>query len=197
MKKLEFQDIIPLQEYEKIRESFRQSVIEQKKRRHVQVGPYVSLAFENRDTVLFQVQEMIRAERLQDPAKIQEEIDVYNDLIPGARELSATLFIEITEEGKIQEILNRLIGIDKENMVYFQIGKKKRIPAIFEAGRSKEEKISAVHFVRFKWDFTQIETFRSGNENFLVIDHPNYREQTAISEALKKELLEDLDQSDE
>ncbi|HEY5599313.1 MAG TPA: DUF3501 family protein [Candidatus Manganitrophaceae bacterium] len=197
MKKLEFQDIIPLQEYEKIRESFRQSVIEQKKRRHVQVGPYVSLAFENRETVLFQVQEMIRAERLQDPAKIQEEIDVYNDLIPGARELSATLFIEITEEGKIQEILNRLIGIDKENMVYFQIGKKKRIPAIFEAGRSKEEKISAVHFVRFKWDFTQIETFRSGNENFLVIDHPNYREQTAISEALKKELLEDLDQSDE
>ena len=197
MKKLEFQDIIPLQEYEKIRESFRQSVIEQKKRRHVQVGPYVSLAFENRDTVLFQVQEMIRAERLQDPAKIQEEIDVYNDLIPGARELSATLFIEITEEGKIQEILNRLIGIDKENMVYFQIGKKKRLPAIFEAGRSKEEKISAVHFVRFKWDFTQIETFRSGNENFLVIDHPNYREQTAISEALKKELLEDLDQSDE
>ena len=139
MKKLEFQDIIPLQEYEKIRESFRQSVIEQKKRRHVQVGPYVSLAFENRETVLFQVQEMIRAERLQDPAKIQEEIDVYNDLIPGARELSATLFIEITEEGKIQEILNRLIGIDKENMVYFQIGKKKRIPAIFEAGRSKEE----------------------------------------------------------
>src|SRR3989338_3181290 len=193
MKKLEFQDIIPLQEYEKIRESFRQSVIEQKKRRHVQVGPYVSLAFENRETVLFQVQEMIRAERLQDPAKIQEEIDVYNDLIPGARELSATLFIEITEEGKIQEILNRLIGIDKENMVYFQIGNKKRIPAIFEAGRSKEEKLSAVHFVRFKWDFTQIETFRSGNENFLVIDQPNYREQTAISEALKKELLEDLD----
>jgi hypothetical protein len=194
MKQIEFEEILPLEEYEKSRESFRQQVIELKKIRRVQVGPYVSVTFENRETLLFQIQEMVRAEHLHDRSKIQEEIDVYNDLVPGPRELSATLFIEITEQDKIKEILDKLIGIDKENRLFFQIAQKKKIPGIFESGRSSEQKISSVHFVRFKWSFAEIETFRM-EESHLVIDHPNYKERALISKGTKKVLLEDLDES--
>lgn len=195
MRKIDPEELHSLADYEKIRDSFRQEIMEEKKKRRVQVGPYVSLTFENRETILFQIQEMLRVERIEDPAKVQEEIDVYNDLIPEEGELSATLFIEITDEGKIKEILDRLIGIDRPNIVHFQIGKKK-VPAIFEAGRSTDEKISAVHYVRFKWNPTTIETFRSEKENYLVVEHANYKERTLISEETKKALLEDLDQTD-
>jgi hypothetical protein len=195
MKKIEFEEILPLEEYEKVREPFRQQVIELKKIRRVQVGPHVSVTFENRETLLFQIQEMVRAEHLHERAKIQEEIDVYNDLLPGLRELSATLFIEITEQNKIREILDKLIGIDKENRLFFQIAQKKKIPGVFESGRSSEQKISSVHFVRFKWSFAEIETFRM-EESHLVIDHPNYKERALISKETKVVLLEDLDASD-
>jgi hypothetical protein len=197
MKKIELEEIPTLDEYEKIRNEFRQAVIEQKKLRRIQVGPYISLTFENRETVLFQIQEMLRVERVTDPVKVQEEIDTFNDLIPGPLELSATLFIEVTEESKTKEILDSLIGLDEPNIVYFQIGKKIKVPATFEAGRSAPEKISAVHYLRFKWGFTQVETFRSERENALVIDHPNYKERALLSEETKKVLLEDLDQQDE
>ncbi|MBI3805120.1 MAG: DUF3501 family protein [Nitrospirae bacterium] len=197
MKKIEVDDVYPLAEYEKVREAFRKEIIEQKKKRRVQVGPYVSLTFENRETLLFQIQEMLRAERIEAPEKIQEEVDVYNDLVPGPRELSATLFIEITEEGKIKEVLDRLIGIDRGETLFLQIGKKKKIPARFETGRSTEEQISAVHFIRFKLDITTIETFRSERENFVVIEHPNYKERAAISEETKELLLGDLDQGED
>ncbi|TAK07673.1 MAG: DUF3501 family protein [Candidatus Manganitrophaceae bacterium] len=195
MKKIEIEELHPLAEYEKIRDSFRRQIMEEKKKRRIQVGPYVSLTFENRETILFQIQEMLRVERVEDPVKVQEEIDVYNDLIPDEGELSATLFIEITDEGKVKEILDRLIGIDRPNVVYFQIGKKK-VAADFEAGRSTEEKISAVHYVRFKWNPTSVETFRSEKENYLVVEHPQYKERALISEATKKALLEDLDHAE-
>lgn len=197
MKKIEVDEVYPLAEYEKIREDFRKEILEQKRRRRVQAGHYVSLTFENRNTLLFQIQEMLRAERIEAPEKIQEEVDVYNDLVPGPRELSATLFIEITDEGKIKEVLDRLIGIDRGNTVFLQIGKKKKIPALFEAGRSTEAQISAVHFLRFKLDITTMETFRSERENFIVIEHPQYKEQAPITEETKQALLEDLDQGEE
>jgi hypothetical protein len=196
MKKIEFEDVHPLEEYEKIRELFRQQVIDLKEKRRLQIGPYISITFESRETVLFQIQEMIRTEHLNDRAKIQAEIDAYSDLIPGSRELSATLFIEITEQNKVKEVLDKLIGIDKENRLYFQIAQKKRVPGIFEAGRSTEEKISSVHFVRFKWNFVEIETFRMEKESYLVIDHPNYKERALISDETKKMLLEDLEESE-
>lgn len=193
MKELDFSDVRPLPEYEKIRDSFRQEVIQQKKKRHLQVGPYVSLAFENRETVLFQIQEMMRTEHLHDREKVQEEIDTFNDLIPGPRELSATLFIEITEQERVRPILDQLIGIDRDNRVYFEVGRKKKVFGVFESGRSNEEKISSVHYVRFKWSPAEIETFRMEDENHLVIDHPNYKHRTALTEETKKLLLEDLD----
>lgn len=193
MKKIEFEEVYPLNEYEKIREPFRHQIIELKKKRRIQVGPFLSLTFENRDTLLFQIQEMMRTEHLHDRTKVEEEINVYNDLVPGPRQLSAALLIEIPEQEKAGEILDKLIGIDKENRVYFQIAQKKKVAGVFETGGGSKGKIRPARFVRFKWGFVEIETFRIEKECHLVIDDPNYKERTAISEETKKVLLEDLE----
>src|SRR5438132_12376841 len=109
MKKIVLSDIKNLHEYELIRDDYRREVIAAKARRRVSLGPELSLVFENRLTVLGQIQEMCRAERLARPEAIQQEIDVYNELLPDGGELAATLFVEITEESRVQAELDRLI----------------------------------------------------------------------------------------
>ena len=149
MNSLTQEDLLSHADYEKERTAFRQRIIELKKRRRIAIGDLVTLVFENRETVLFQIQEMIRTERIFDLDKIQEEIDVYNTLLPAINELSATLFIEITDSERIQELLDSFQEIDRPGMVAIRVGDE-IIDADFEAGHSKEDKISAVHFVRFK-----------------------------------------------
>src|ERR1043166_2461547 len=121
MNKVSLDDIIGLSAYEKVREQFRREIIDLKQKRRVSVGPRVSLVFENRETVLFQIQEMVRAERITDLDKIREEIDVYNALIPGADELSATMFLEIEDQTHLREELLKFLGIDEA--LFFDIGK--------------------------------------------------------------------------
>ena len=103
MKALTPDDIIPSADYERQREGFRARIIELKKRRRISVGPLITLVFENRETLLFQIQEMVRVEQIFDPAKVQEELDVYNALLPAAGEVSATLLIEITDDARMKE----------------------------------------------------------------------------------------------
>lgn len=193
MKKIERSEVRNIYEYETARDAFRRRIIDLKQGRRVQAGPYLSFLFENRETVLFQIQEMCRTERIVDDARVQEEIDVYNDLIPGERELSATLFIEIEEPARVQEVLDRLMGIDVGDHVWIQAGKEYAIPGRFEAGRSDEErgKISAVHFVRFAFTLEQVEAFRN-SEVFLVVDHPGERVRVRLPDDVKASLLEDL-----
>ena len=105
MKTLSHQDVLPIEEYEKQREAFRSRIIALKQRRRISVGPLLTLVFENHETLRFQVQEMIRVERIVDPAKVQDELDVYNALLPSPGELSATLLIEITDEAKVKECM--------------------------------------------------------------------------------------------
>src|ERR1700733_11761094 len=100
MRPIERGEILGLAEYEQVRERFRTRVIEQKKRRRVQVGPKTSAVFENRDTVLLQIQEMLRTERITRPAAVQHELDTYNELVPAADELSCTLMIEIPDRAE-------------------------------------------------------------------------------------------------
>ena len=145
-----------------------------------------------RETVLFQIQEMLRTERIFDPAKIQEECDVYNALLPGTDELSATFFIEITDSDKIQELLDSFQAIDESNTVAIQVGDH-QVFANFEAGHSKEDKISAVHFVRF----LTTSTFRDHlaqpeTPAFLTITHPHYQAKALISPEMREEWLQDL-----
>src|SRR5215212_2686297 len=103
MKKVELAEILNIAEYEKVRQDFRKRIIELKKKRRVAVGPNVTFVFENHDTVLSQIQEMVRAERLVHDEAIQHEIDTYNQLLPEADELAATMFIELPDQSRIRE----------------------------------------------------------------------------------------------
>jgi hypothetical protein len=191
MKKLTVQDLMGLSSYEKAREKFREEVIQHKKNRRLPVGDRVTLVFEDRKTILFQIQEMMRAERLTDLDKIKEEVDVYNALLPDPGELSATLFIEIEEQSKIREDLLQFLGIDEK--VFLKIGNVHTIQAIFEEGHSKEDKISAVQYVRFRLDPAAKGAFLSGREKITVlIDHPNYRAEAEVGEEMRRSLSRDL-----
>src|SRR4026208_2280040 len=129
MNKIILDDILGFSAYEKVRQQFRDDIIEKKKKRRISVGDKVSLVFENRDTVIFQIQEMLRAERITDLDKVREEIAVYNELIPNPGELSATLFIEIEDQTHLRAELLKFLGIDEALM--FKVGEQ-RIPGRFE-----------------------------------------------------------------
>lgn len=187
------QDLLSAAQYEENRADIRQRIITLKKRRRISVGELVTLVFENRETLLFQIQEMIRIERIFDPGKIQEECDVYNALLPGRDELSATLFIEITDSEKIQSLLDSFQNIDQADTVGLKVGDTS-VFANFEAGHSKDNKISAVHFVRFSTTpifrdlLAQYEV-----PAFLTILHPQYRTEAPVSRELRQEWLKDLE----
>lgn len=190
MKKIRFEDTKNLYQYEKVRDAMRREVIALKARRRVPVGDRLSFLFENRPTVLFQIQEMIRAERIVADERVQEEIDVYNELIPGPGELSATLMIEIEEKEQIKPQLDRLLGIDSGEYVWLEIGPHV-VRGRFEEGHSKEDKIAAVHFVRFVVPETARRTFASGPVA-LVVEHPNYRARTVLPDETRAALAGDL-----
>lgn len=193
MEKITTKDILTLKDYERVREEQRQRVWDIKKMRRIAVGNHVSILFENRETVLHQIQEMIRAEQIREPARIVEEIDTYNPLIPEYGELSATLFIEIEEQERIKEILDSLMGIDDIGIVYIRIGDSLKIPAIFEKGRSKEDKISAVHYIRFKFNEVEKKAFLDPSiPVYLVINHPNYKGDAKIEYPMRKGLGDDI-----
>jgi len=192
MNPLRMEDIKPLSEYEAVRGEFRERIIALKKRRRVSLGDRITLVFENRDTILFQIQEMMRVEHIYDPAKIQNELDTYNPLIAGPGELSGTLFIEITEPGRIKEILDQLRGIDDGRRLFFEIGAD-RVDGEFEEGHSNEEKLSAVHYVRFRFSPEERKAFQNDAvPAALIVDHPNYRGRTVLEKEVRRELAGDL-----
>ena len=189
MKKVVLDDITGLAAYEKVRDNFRRRIIELKQARRVAVGDKVTLVFENRDTVIFQIQEMVRAERIVDLDKIREEIEVYNELIPEPGELSATLFLEIEDQTHIREELLKFLGIDET--VYLKVGSHS-IHARFEAGHSKEDKISAVQYVKFPFSEEARMALVKGEEAEFVIDHPNYKARALVGTRTRQSLVEDL-----
>ena len=193
MRKIHLEDIQDLVAYERGREEFRRRIIDLKNRRRVALGDRISLVFENRETVLSQIQEMMRTERLVDPPKIQFEIDTYNNLIPDEGELSATLFIEITSEADIRRELDRFLGLDRDDVVYFEIEGHGRAGSRFEQGHSNESRISAVHYVKFPFTREQRTALVQGRVPVaLAVDHPGYRASTVLTEQLRRALAEDL-----
>jgi hypothetical protein len=186
-----------LVEYEKVRETMRARVIALKANRRVSVGDNLTFLFENRDTVLFQIQEMVRTERIVAEEKIQDEIDAYNALIPAVGELSATLFIEIPglihmSNEEVRRTVNRFQGLDHEG-VFLELDGR-RIPARFETGHSKEEKMAAVHYLRFPLDEPGRRALgEAGHPARLVVDHPNYKAESALPAPLRAEIAADFD----
>jgi len=189
-------EIKDLVAYERAREAMRARVIAIKKDRRVALGDNLTVLFENRDTVLFQVQEMIRTERIVDEARIQEELDVYNALVPGAGELSATVFIEIPDLSRmsaerVRDTVNRFQGLDRDAL--WLLAGPHRLPAVFEPGHTKEEKMAAVHYVKFAVPpAARTALADPAAEVRLRVDHPHYRAEAGLGPALRRALAEEL-----
>ena len=194
MKPLALDEILDLDAYEEARDAFRDAIIELKARRRLGVGDRVSLVFENRETLRFQVQEMLRIERIRDPQGIQRELDVYNELVPGAGELSATLFVEITESSRIKDELDRLVGIDEHVSLVLGAGvDAEEIPARFDPKQMEEERISAVQYLKFRVPRRLLARFADFAVPARVrIDHPGYRYEAELPELMRESLLGDL-----
>jgi hypothetical protein len=192
MNKVTLPEILDIAQYEKARDQLRRRVIEMKKNRRLPVGPMVTFVFENHDTILFQIQEMMRAERIVNDDAIQHEIDTYNQLLPGENELAATMLIELPDAARIREEITKFHGVNTGEATYIRIGDE-RLPGVFDARQSDDRRISAVQYVRFRFNDAQREAFATGaKETRLVIDHPNYRHDALIDDAVREELAKDF-----
>lgn len=181
-------DIAGRDRYEAVRDARRREIIALKKRRRVEVGDNVSFVFENTDTVLFQIQEMLRAESITDLDGIRAEVETYNALLPAPGELSATMLIELTDPKTVREELPLWHGIDR--CVRLEVGERS-VVAVFEGGRSREDKVSAVQYVRFPVGTDGSERLRSLPAR-LVIDHAHYRATAELGPEVRAALAEDL-----
>ena len=193
MNKLKKSDLSSLEEYNSNREQFRDQVLTLKKDRKVQIGSNVTLLFENSDTIKYQVQEMLRIEKIFEQNGIEKELATYNPLIPDGSNLKATMLIEFPDEVIRKEKLGQLTGI--EHKVWLQVGENVRIFAIADEDLEKttEEKTSAVHFLRFELSNLMIKDLQSGATLFAGIDHTNYNVRTQeIQKATSDSLNQDL-----
>ena len=177
--------------YAPVREDFRRSIMERKRDRRVEVGDRVTLVFENRDTLRFQIEEMLRAESITTEAGIQAELDVYNSIMPDATSLSATLFLEIPRSEDAKVALPRFVGLDEH--VTLEIGEH-RVRAAFEPGRQEADRISAVQYTRYPLTDDVLAALRTpGTPVAVAIDHPNYTRRVVVSDRVRASLAADYD----
>ena len=193
MKKLDESDLLSLERYSRERPDFRARVIAHKKNRQLNVGPNTMWLFEDRLTVQYQVQEMLRTERIFEAEGIAEELAAYNPLIPDGRNWKATLLIEYTDPEVRRVQLEKLRGI--EDRCWVQVAGCQRLLAIADEDleRENETKTSAVHFLRFELDEAMIAALRGGATLAVGVDHPNYRHEiAAVPDQVRGSLLSDL-----
>ena len=186
-------DILDLRAYERVRDEYRRRVVELKSRRRVGLGPVISLVFENPETVRFQIQEMARAERISTDEGIRDELEVYNRLLPGDGELSATLFIELTSEGELRNWLPRLVGIERAIGIELSSGEvAMSTPEETHAqALTRADVTPAVHYIRFALAPAQIDALAVGPAA-LVARHREYEARTPLEEPTRAELVGDL-----
>ncbi len=184
-------DLFTLEHYARTRAAFRARVLEHKKVRNIAVGPHTTWCFEDRLTVQYQIQEMLRTERIFEPDGIQQELDSYNPLIPDGTNLKATLLIEYTDPEQRRIALERLKGI--ETRCWLGVGDE-RFYAIADEDleRENETKTSAVHFLRFELSSTACAALKGGARVELGVDHEAYRHRILISAAASRSLAGDL-----
>ena len=190
MKAIALEDILGRERYAAERDAIRRRIIAHKRVRRVAVGDRLSFLFEDRATIWYQSQEMLWVEHTTDLDAIREELAVYNALLPGPDELSATLLIEIEDQRHLKEELGRLIGIDEH--VTLEVGGERRVVATFEAGRQTAEKISAVQYVRFPLDAESRRQIVAGASLALAVAHPHYEVRTLLPEPARASLAADL-----
>lgn len=191
-RKLTLDDIADTRAYERERDEFRARVIELKRRRRVHLGTIVTLVFENRETMRFQIQEMARVERITTDAGIQDELDVYNPLVPEPGQLRATMFIELTSDDQMREWLPKLLGIERSVLFRLTDGTTVRctVEAQHESQLTREHVTAAVHYL--EWDLAPEQVAAFGEGVQLVVDHPAYLEAVELAPTTVAELRADL-----
>jgi len=195
MNKLERKDLLSLEQYAEQRDDLRKKVIAHKKHRRVSIGQYLHLYFEDRLTIQYQIQEMLRIEKIFEAEAIQEELDTYNPLIPDGNNLKATAMLEYQDVDQRKQQLALLRGI--ENMIWVQVDGFDRVYAIAneDLERSNAEKTSAVHFMRFELETDMIAALRSGASFTMGSSHEFYTNETRLSRDKLTALTQDLDLS--
>lgn len=197
MKPVAANEILPLEKYESRRASIRKSMIALKGRRRIFLPPAISIVFENRKTAWYQIQEMLRAERIVKSAAVRHELKTYNDLVPKAGCLRATLFIEIPELHKLKDGLDKFKSLPSDGSLYLQIGEH-RIEAEFDPEQYSEERVAAVQYITFKIPPAARELLKSksgaskGSIVSLVCDHSANRAKVALSDVALREVRDDL-----
>jgi len=191
MHKLTLDDIKDLREYERERDEFRRHIVEMKRRRRVQLGDLLTITFENTATMRFQVQEMARIERMLTDEQIHNELDTYNQLIPGPNELSGTLFVEIDDKERLYEWLPKLVGIQRAVSIWLHDGSSVPSTPEDEERLTREETTTTVHYLKFHLTPEHVDAFTAGPVR-IVVDHPNYNAVVELTEEQRSELVEDL-----
>jgi Protein of unknown function (DUF3501) len=193
MDQLTVEDLMSLEHYARERSAFRARVLEHKRNRKLAVGPNVTWSFEDRLTMQYQVQEMLRAERIFEPEGIREELDAYNPLIPDGSNWKATLLIEFPDVDERQRQLAQLIGL--EDRCWVQVRGHDRVYAIADEDLEREnaEKTSAVHFLRFDLTAAMVSALKSAATLGAGVDHDHYRHSVdPVPEPVRAALLHDL-----
>ena len=193
MLKLEREDLWSLEDYAQRRAAFREQVMAHKQNRSLQIGPHVRLLFEDRLTMQYQVQEMLRAERIFEAEGIKDELNVYNALIPDGSNWKATMLIEFEDVAERQKALTRLIGIEAKTWI--QVAGHERVYAIADEDMEREnaDKTSSVHFMRFELKPDMLKALKTGAALNAGVSHDNYHETVEpVPDALRKSLLADL-----
>ena len=194
-KKLTIKDLYSLEQYSRIRESYRKEILIHKLKRNLVVGNHVRLLFEDQKTIQYQIQEMLRVEKIFEQQGIQDELDTYNPLIPDGSNWKTTMLIEYPKPEQRQKALSLLVGI--EDLVWVKIDNGDKVFAIADEDldRSTSEKTSSVHFLRFELTTKQANNLDTSVPISIGIDHNNYRHQKDICKATKESIIKDLDQT--
>ena len=192
--KLEISNLLSLEEYDSERENLKKDVINHKKNRTVSIGDNIVLIFEDFKTIKYQVQEMLRIEKIFKKDEIQEEIDAYNPLIPDGTNLKATMLIMYPDVEIRRQMLLKLHDI--ENNIWISVGQKKVIAfADEDLDRSTDEKTSAVHFLRFQFTHDEVTEFLSSDKIVVGVNHKEYDKEVILDKAVKESLEKDFKSS--
>jgi len=185
-------DLYKLEEYSVERKDFKQEVLDVKKNRSVLIGENINLLFENSLTIKYQIQEMLRIEKIFESELIQEELDTYNPLIPDGKNLKATMLIEYTDVALRKEKLKLLKGIEKK--IWIKIGGTEPVYPIADEDLEREDdtKTSAVHFLRWEFSDNQIKDFKNGSPVSMGVNHTEYDASHIIHESVRNELVKDF-----
>ena len=192
MSKLSHEDLYSLEEYARIRPEFRARVMEHKKNRRVAIGDHAALYFEDQLTMQYQIQEMLRIERIFEHEGIQDELDVYNPLIPDGLNWKATFMVEYSDVEERKQALARMIGIEKALWVQVEGFERVHPIANEDLDRETEDKTSSVHFVRFELTPEMAAAAKQGAQIRAGIDHPAYNEETVLPTSVRDSLVGDL-----